>query len=78
MDYTKLTLGELIINQNTTVKRCAWSIIKTLQKQHGAIPVRILDVQCGHCGYQGMQPETNRKCTECGSQALIWTPKDEE
>lgn len=33
MDYTKITLGELLSYKNETVKRNAMSILKTLQKQ---------------------------------------------
>lgn len=32
MDYTKLTLGELLTHTNETIKRNAMSILKTLQK----------------------------------------------
>lgn len=32
MDYTKLTLGELLSHKNDTIKRNAVSIMKTLQK----------------------------------------------
>lgn len=33
MDYTKLTLGELLTHTNETIKRNAMSILKTLQKE---------------------------------------------
>lgn len=32
MDYTKMTLGELLTHSNETIKRNAMSILKTLQK----------------------------------------------
>lgn len=33
MDYSKLTLGELLSHTNETIRRNATSILKTLQKQ---------------------------------------------
>jgi len=33
MDYTSLTLGELLSSQNETIKRNAVSILKVLQKR---------------------------------------------
>lgn len=37
MDYSKLTLGELLSDKNETVRRNALSILKVMQKQYGAI-----------------------------------------
>ena len=33
MNYTKITLGELLSHANETIKRNAMSILKTLQKE---------------------------------------------
>jgi len=38
MDYTKITLGELLTHTNETIKRNSMSILKTLQKSYSTCP----------------------------------------
>ena len=37
IDYTKLTLGELLSDRDNTVRRNAISILKVMQKRYGSI-----------------------------------------
>ena len=39
MDYTNITLGELLSSENDTIKRNAVSILKQLQKKESDKPV---------------------------------------
>ena len=43
MDYSKLTLGELLSSRNETIKRNAVSILKVLQKAY-----KCYDEECGY------------------------------
>jgi hypothetical protein len=45
MDYSKITLGELLSSQNETIKRNAISILKTLQKESSAIKKRLEEIR---------------------------------
>lgn len=40
MDYTKITLGELLSSLNETIRRNAMSILHTLQKIDNNIPLK--------------------------------------
>lgn len=40
MDYTKITLGELLSSLNETIRRNAMSILHTLQKIDNKIPLK--------------------------------------
>lgn len=46
MDYTKITLGELLSSKNDTIKRNAISILKQLQN-HEHLFVRIETIEMG-------------------------------
>ena len=54
MDYSKITLGELLSSENQTIKRNAISILKQLQKK----PKR--QVLCNNCHKPLTQKELNR------------------
>ena len=40
MDYSNLTLGELLSSENETIRRNALSILKTLQRNHYSLSVQ--------------------------------------
>lgn len=68
MDYSKMTLGELLSNQDDTIKRNAMSILKLLQRgNEQTISVDLSPVACERCG--GKVEVTYRRTN--GSTELI-------
>ena len=75
MDYTNITLGELLTSTNETIRRNAMSILKQLQRvEVKKIKVQSEDVEtkfepkkmyCTRCGY--VEAQTTENCKECGS-----------
>lgn len=76
MNYTKLTLGELLGSQNETIKRNAMSILKTLQKSEEKEIIGSIEWYKKHTGkspdcphYINSDPQYNpdgwKYCTQC-------------
>jgi hypothetical protein len=75
MDYTKLTLGELLSSTDEIIKRNATSILKQLQRAEAKkIEVKSESVEtkfmpkkryCTRCGY--VEAQITENCKECGS-----------
>ena len=61
MDYSKLTLGELLSSENETIKRHATGILKQLQK-----PEKMRKVKCVNCGEEFYQMSPTIRNTEIG------------
>ena len=65
MDYSKITLGELLSSENETIKRHAVGILKTLQKN----PLKLK--KCVNCGEEiigGYMTNAGLFCKECWNQ----------
>lgn len=56
MDYSKLTLGELLSSENKTIRRNAISILKEYQRTIGAI---IIDERGKNCIYNHNHADNN-------------------
>lgn len=56
MNYSKITLGELLSSENDTIKRNAVSVLKQLQKR----------LECPKCGNKIEYHNGFLSCIECG------------
>lgn len=64
MNYTSITLGELLSSENETIKRNAVSILKVLQK------VTLYTYYCSNCGekcnnYHGYHKQNKSEIVFC-------------
>ena len=71
MDYSKMTLGELLSSKNETIRRNATSILKEYQRSIGAILVKMVNAYCTNCSQHLKILDTQRFCPTC-SGALVW------
>lgn len=78
MNYTKVTLGELVSSQDEFVRRSAMAILKHIQR----LDIKQLKVRsefvetkfvvekryCTRCGY--VEAQSGKNCKECGSELI--------
>ena len=66
MNYTKITLGELLSSANETIKRNAVSILKIFQKKHKLKIISLYDAnaECGCGWYYSFTGERTQKQIE--------------
>jgi len=78
MDYTNITLGELLSHGNETIKRNAMSILKTLQ-QCEIYYRKVQNFGEQHPDFNSREMEAyrqrNRKCDGCHKKGLALTEK---